>query len=511
MEQSKISDDVLGSKVLHVRGLPPYTSRNELEAICQPFGNVTEIFLLQGKNQGFVQMDSISSAQKLLDRYSEVSASIRGKPVYFQFSNRGEITTNNNRNQQTRGGIGEGMSHSGQENANSILLISFLKLPPSIALSLEQVHQIFRPFGDVLKIVLFKKDNIEKALVQMGTIDSAISAKLNLEGKDLVHGCCHLRIGYSTRKDLEIRQSGPRKRDFTLNHGEIVQPSFRQMGQNPSAGYLFPNQQFPSQFGMGFSQDPRYDQKSFGDYSPNLTGSISSNLAGSMGMAGLGEPEFGSRMGYSPQPGCVILCSNLPEDEIDPDKLFTLFGVYGDVMRVKILYQKRDTALIQFADPHQAHLAMSYLSHLQFYGKEISISPSRHLEINMPPPGTSEDENIVLTKDFSGVSYHRFKNRESRNYKNIHPPARVLHVSRLHENATEEELRELFGGDAAVQFFASNRTMAFVKMETLQDAVVALIKTHNYQLKDRYIRVAFSARDPDSVNNSDEMHETLHQ
>lgn len=33
-------------------------------------------------------------------------------------------------------------------------------------------------------------------------------------------------------------------------------------------------------------------------------------------------------------------------------------GVYGDVQRVKILYNKKDSALIQMAEPHQAHLGI---------------------------------------------------------------------------------------------------------------------------------------------------------
>lgn len=41
---------------------------------------------------------------------------------------------------------------------------------------------------------------------------------------------------------------------------------------------------------------------------------------------------------------------------VSPDALFTLFGVYGDVQRVKILYNKKDSALIQMAEPHQAYL-----------------------------------------------------------------------------------------------------------------------------------------------------------
>ena len=36
--------------------------------------------------------------------------------------------------------------------------------------------------------------------------------------------------------------------------------------------------------------------------------------------------------------------------------LFGCAGVYGDVHRVKILFNKKDTALIQMAEPHQAQL-----------------------------------------------------------------------------------------------------------------------------------------------------------
>ncbi len=36
--------------------------------------------------------------------------------------------------------------------------------------------------------------------------------------------------------------------------------------------------------------------------------------------------------------------------------LFLTTGVYGDVHRVKILFNKKDTALIQMAEPHQAQL-----------------------------------------------------------------------------------------------------------------------------------------------------------
>ena len=45
-----------------------------------------------------------------------------------------------------------------------------------------------------------------------------------------------------------------------------------------------------------------------------------------------------------------------PAQKISADALFTLFGVYGDVQRVKILYNKRHTALVQMTNHQQAQL-----------------------------------------------------------------------------------------------------------------------------------------------------------
>ena len=46
---------------------------------------------------------------------------------------------------------------------------------------------------------------------------------------------------------------------------------------------------------------------------------------------------------------------------MDADKLFNLISNYGNVIRIKILHNKPDHALIQMADPFQAELAVYHL------------------------------------------------------------------------------------------------------------------------------------------------------
>jgi len=203
-----------------------------------------------------------------------------------------------------------------------------------------------------------------------------------LEGKDMFQGCCHVRIGFSKLTDLKVKQNGPRSRDFTIADYTSLQLTSGGYGGS-GGGYLF-----PPVGGLGTGFGGGFDTKTYG-FNPYDSG---------------------------PMKGCVLLVNNLTPDKITPDKLFILFGVYGDVLRVKILFNKRDTAMIQFASPQGAHLAHLHLNHLFLHSKEITVTPSKHPEISLPRSGEAE-ESAALTKDYTSSPIHRFKNTASRTPK----------------------------------------------------------------------------------------------
>lgn len=166
--------------------------------------------------------------------------------------------------------------------------------------------------------------------------------------------------------------------------------------------------------------------------------------------------------------------------------------MYGDVVRVKILFNKKDTALIQFNDGQQAQTAISILNGVRVYGKEIRVTASKHYSVSMPKEG---DENN-LTKDFTNSPLHRFKKPGSKNFQNIFPPIRTLHVSNIPDSATEEELVDAFSEAGTVtdfRFFLKDHRMAFVNMTSTEEAIDALIKMHNYKITEsNHLRVSFA-------------------
>jgi hnRNP-L/PTB/hephaestus splicing factor len=189
----------------------------------------------------------------------------------------------------------------------------------------------------------------------------------------------------------------------------------------------------------------------------------------------------------------VLLVSNLNEDLVTPDALFTLFGVYGDVLRVKILFNKKDSALINFSNPQQAATAQSNLDRCKLWQKQIRVFPSKHLTVQLPKDGTTDSG---LTKDFSTSPLHRFKKPGSKNFNNIFPPSTTLHLSNIPPSCDDQDIKDLFAAYGLVKgfkFFQKDRKMALIQMDTTEEAVTALIATHNYQLAENmHLRCTFS-------------------
>ncbi|KAI4472878.1 hypothetical protein M0802_016447 [Mischocyttarus mexicanus] len=151
-------------------------------------------------------------------------------------------------------------------------------------------------------------------------------------------------------------------------------------------------------------------------------------------------------------------------------------GVYGDVQRVKILYNKKDSALIQMAEPHQAHLAITHMDKLRVFGKQIKVVLSKHQTVQLPKEGQPD---AGLTKDYTSSPLHRFKKPGSKNYQNIYPPSSTLHLSNIPATVTEEEIKDAFSKNGftvkAFKFFPKDRKMALIQLLNMDDAVAALI------------------------------------
>ncbi|XP_075342167.1 polypyrimidine tract-binding protein 1b isoform X2 [Odontesthes bonariensis] len=496
-DSKKFKGDIRGpsvpSRVIHIRRLPNDITETEVISLGLPFGDVTNLLMLKAKNQAFLEMNSEEVAQNMVGYYSTVLPIIRHHPVYVQFSNHKELKTDNSPNQERAQAALRALSGAHVDTAvvapSTVLRVVVENLVYPV--TLDALCQIFGKFGTVLRIIVFTKNNQFQALLQYADGPSAQGAKLSLDGQNIYNGCCTLRISFSKLTSLNVKYNNEKSRDFTrpdLPSGDS-QPTMEHPAMATAFGpgiisaapYGGATHAFPQAFAIQPAMSSPYP----GLTMPALPGGLASLTLPAA--ARLGFPAI--HAGH-----CVVLVSNLNPERVTPHCLFILFGVYGDVMRVKILFNKKENALVQMTDSTQAQLAMSHLNGQRLHGKPLRITLSKHTSVQLPREG-HEDQG--LTKDYSNSPLHRFKKPGSKNYSNIFPPSATLHLSNIPPAVVEDDLKMLFSSSGAIvkafKFFQKDHKMALIQMDSVEEAIESLIEFHNHDLgENHHLRVSFS-------------------
>ncbi|KAJ4786493.1 Polypyrimidine tract-binding protein-like protein [Rhynchospora pubera] len=464
------------SKVIHVRNVGLEIAEADLLQLIHPFGTVTKIVMLRAKNQALLQMNDMASAVSALQYYSTVQPSVRGRNVYLQFSSHQELTT---ADQST-----QGRKTDQDSQPNRILLVTIHHMIYPI--TVEVLHQVFSPHGFVEKIVTFQKTAGFQALIQYQSRQSALQARTSLQGRNIYDGCCQLDIQFSNLNELQVNYNNDRSRDFT-------NPSLptEQRGRSSQVGYgdagsiyaIPPGSRGTCFFFSSFS--------AFGSSSRSLTFSFFPpfSVAFQMGNIAAIAASFGGGL----PPGitgtndrCTILATNLNTEKVDEDKLFNLFSLYGNIVRIKILKNKPDHALVQMAEGLQAELAAHFLKGAMLFGNKMEVNFSKYPNIT-PAPDAHE---------YANSSLNRFHNNAIKNYRYCCAPTKMIHLSSLPPEIAEDEVVahvEEHGRVVNSKLYEVNgKKQALVQFENEEQSTEALVCKHATTLDRSVIRISFS-------------------
>uniref|UniRef100_A0A2K5DLV6 RRM domain-containing protein n=1 Tax=Aotus nancymaae TaxID=37293 RepID=A0A2K5DLV6_AOTNA len=400
------------SRVIHIWKLPIDVTEGEVISLGLPFGKVTNLLMLKGKNQAFIEMNTEEAANTMVNYYTSVTPVLCGQPIYIQFFNHKELQTDSSSNQAraqaalqavnsvqsgnlalaaSAATVDTGMVMAGQSPVLRIIVENLFYL-----VILDVLHQIFSKFGTVLKIITFAKNNQFQALLQYADPMSTQHAKLT---STTPAACCALTSPRSPASTSSTTTRAVTTRAQTCPPG-TASPRWTRPWPRPSAS-LFPT-----------STEP---------WCPLA---IPSAVAAAAAAGQIAIP------GLAGAGNSVLLVSNLNPERVTPQSLFILFSIYGVVQHVKILFNKKENALVQMADGNQAQLALSHLNRHKLHGKPIRITLSKHQNLQLPREG-QEDQG--LTKDYGNSPLHHCKKPGLFNIyiQNIFPPSATLHLSNI--------------------------------------------------------------------------------
>ncbi|RHY44701.1 hypothetical protein DYB38_012356, partial [Aphanomyces astaci] len=168
-------------------------------------------------------------------------------------------------------------------------------------------------------------------------------------------------------------------------------------------------------------------------------------------------------------------------------------------LRVKVMFRKPETALVQFVDERHAQSARDHVDGLVLCHKKLRVDFSKHLTVVMPRPDADQFE-IQNTRDYTNTPYHRYRKRP---LSEVVPVTTLLHISGIPvsmqlqpgDTAASSRLLNMFADFGAIKKFhpiAKQPKMVLLEMGTVEEAFDAMIALDNYTFNDGRIRVSFS-------------------
>ncbi|XP_071961968.1 heterogeneous nuclear ribonucleoprotein L-like [Antedon mediterranea] len=447
------------SKVIHVRGLADNVTKGDLVEALQHFGQISYVYMMPRRGQALVEFEEFSGAKACVDfvnEHPENVVNVAGTPAFFNYSTSSKIKR-----------PGDGLDESG---ANNVLLFTILN--PRYPITTDVLHSICKGYGEVLRIVVFKKNGVQ-AMVEFDSITSSTSALQNLNGCDVYSGCCSLRIDYARPKTLTVHKNDSETFDYT-------NPTLGATPNNPSRGSALlddppePAYNGPSvrsrggvrNDGMGPGGGGRYGMEppmpSYGNGSR-----AGYQERGFQGRGGGGYPVERGDYGQSYQDpygmqspsalssamtgGPVVMVYNMDPEKMNCERLFNLLCLYGNVVKVKFMKTKPGCAMAEMADALAVERAITNLSNIEFFGKTIQLGFSKQMYIAPPPVVGDLSDGTPAFKDFSSSRNNRFSTVESAAKNRIQQPSKVLHFFNSHPESDIERIRQVFVTCGAVE------------------------------------------------------------
>ncbi|XP_049543609.1 heterogeneous nuclear ribonucleoprotein L isoform X4 [Anopheles darlingi] len=301
---------------------------------------------------------------------------------------------------------------------NHILLFTILN--PIYPITVDVLYTICHPNGQVQRIVIFKKNGVQ-AMVEFDSIESATRAKDSLNGCDIYSGCCTLKIDYAKPEKLNVY-----KNDSDSSWDYTLEPALLGAG----GGNGFPPNFSPPDFHPSENWKP-------------ATAGTHAGLMKDPPLPRNGPTNF---IQPTQQQGAVMMVYGLDNGTANTDKLFNLFCLYGNVVRIKFLKTKEGTAMVQMGDAIAVERCVQHLNNIPIGndGKiQIAFSKQNFLS-EVTNPYTLPDHTPSF-KEYTGSKNNRFLSLTQASKNRIQPPSKILHFFNTPPGLTDEQLIQAFG------------------------------------------------------------------
>jgi len=182
----------------------------------------------------------------------------------------------------------------------------------------------------------------------------------------------------------------------------------------------------------------------------------------------------------------VLILNNISKN-IGPAQLAKLIGCYGDVLRIKFIYKKQESAFVVVRDEEHAQRVIHHLNgqHV-FDGPPLAIDFSRHQTLT---PFRGGEFEIEIDPD---DRCHRYTFRgAARELRTLTAPTKTLHLSNIASGVDEQDVADYMDA-IAFEFLRTKKGMGYCKFNSIREAAASLMAKHGTRFQGSRLRVSFT-------------------
>ncbi|XP_030078598.1 heterogeneous nuclear ribonucleoprotein L isoform X7 [Drosophila hydei] len=379
---------------------------------------------------------------------------------------------------------------------NHILLFTIIN--PFYPITVDVLHKICNPHGQVLRIVIFKKNGVQ-AMVEFDSLDAATRARENLNGADIYAGCCTLKIDFAKPEKLNVyKNETDTSWDYTLSTGEI-QP-IKEIGNGRSPLLQEPLYE-PPLLGPGTAFPP-FGAPEYHPTQPDNWKGAAIHPTGLMKeptgvVAGRNAPVAFAQQGQAQ--GAVMMVYGMDHDTSNTDKLFNLVCLYGNVARIKFLKTKEGTAMVQMGDSVAVERCVQHLNNIPVgTGGKIQIAFSKQNFLSEVINPFLLPDHTPSFKEYTGSKNNRFLSPAQASKNRIQPPSKILHFFNTPPGLTEDQLIGIFNikevPATSVRLFplkTERSSSGLIEFPNISQAVLAIMKCNHLPIEGKGTKFPF--------------------
>merc|ERR1719474_1469707 len=161
------------------------------------------------------------------------------------------------------------------------------------------------------------------------------------------------------------------------------------------------------------------------------------------------------------QPGSIVRTSSMSPSSIQPQgsvtmvygldchkmscsRIFNIFCLYGNVVRVKFLKTKEGCAMVQMGDSLAVERVVTNLNNITFFDSKMQLGFSKQAFLADVQQPYELPDVTPFFMDFMGNKNNRFINPDMASKNRIQPPAKILHFFNTPPGLDEEQLKQVF-------------------------------------------------------------------